>query len=346
MRSYDFLQVLWVEDDESIIEPFQLEAENYDLELVDYHCWDDAKKKKEKEYDRWSAIILDAKCKFHKDSADNAVVFLREALKDISVIAKEKHRTIPWYVLSGGDIGEISDSINEDRLKWDEDWTKSKNKTFYSKNTDREDLFHRIIIHANKSPRLQIHEVYHKVFDAIEECGIDDNAYNALEDLLTPIHFSDVITDEDYNGRFKNVRTIYEYLFKAMGNKGILPDWGKKVNAQWSSCLLAGVDATVKKNPEIPEIVKYKSHSPILPKILQGILREIVNVVPKMLHAEDEDTNSNEERKGIEYLLMVDNSTYLLKSYTFQLCDLILWYRNYLKDHKDKNANMKNWEKL
>ncbi len=341
MKQYDFIQVLWVEDDPMVTEAYPDEAEVYGLQLVPYPCWDDAKMALENEYDRWSAIILDAKCKFHKDSADNAVVFLREALKDISVTAKEKHRTIPWYVLSGGDIGEISDSINEDRLKWDDDWTKSKNKTFYSKNTDREDLFHRINIHANKSPRLQIQEMYHNVFDVIEECGIGDNAYNALEDLLIPIHFSDVITDEDYNGRFKNVRTIYEYLFKSMGDKGILPDWGKKVNAQWSSCLLAGIDA--KNNSEI---VKYKSNSPILPKILQGCLREIVNVVPKMLHAEDEDTNSNEERKGTEYLRMVDNSTFLLKSYTFQLCDLILWYRNYLKDHKDKNANMKNWEKL
>ena len=224
MKQYDFIQVLWVEDDPMVTEAYPDEAEVYGLQLVPYPCWDDAKMALENEYDRWSAIILDAKCKFHKDSADNAVVCLRKAVKDSSVTAKEKHRTIPWYVLSGGDIGEISDSINEDRLNWDDDWTKSKNKTFYSKNTDREDLFHRINIHANKSPRLQIQEMYHNVFDVIEECGIGDNAYNALEDLLIPIHFSDVITDEDYNGRFKNVRTIYEYLFKSMGDKGILPD--------------------------------------------------------------------------------------------------------------------------
>ncbi len=341
MKQYDFIQVLWVEDDPIVTEAYPIDAETYGLQLVPYPCWDDAKIALENDYDRWSAIILDAKCKFHKDSADNAVVFLREALKDISVIAKEKHRIVPWYVLSGGDPSEITDSINDERLIWDKDWTDEKSKNYYSKNTDREELYKRIKEQANKSQRLQIQEMYHKIFDAIEECGIGDNAYKALEDLLIPIHFSDVITDEDYNGRFKNVRTIYEYLFKSMGNNGILPDWGKKVNAQWSSCLLAGIDA--KKSLEI---VKYKSKTPILPKILQGCLREIVNVVPKMLHAEDEDTNSNEERKGIEYLRMVDNSTYLLKSYTFQLCDLILWYRNYLKDHKDKNANMKNWEKL
>lgn len=50
-------------------------------------------------------------------------------------------------------------------------------------------LYKRIKVHARKSPRLQIQKMYKDVFDAIEECGIDDMGYNALEDLLIPIHF-------------------------------------------------------------------------------------------------------------------------------------------------------------
>lgn len=44
----------------------------------------------EEDFDRWSAIILDAKCKQHKDSADNAIKFLGEALKDISKLSERK----------------------------------------------------------------------------------------------------------------------------------------------------------------------------------------------------------------------------------------------------------------
>lgn len=40
----------------------------------------------------------------------------------------------------------------------------------------------------------------------------------------------------------------------------------------------------------------------------------------------------------------VENSTFLLKSFTLQFCDLILWYRNYLREHPDKEENAKNWE--
>ena len=84
MDNYNLIQVLWVEDDPDVTETYPVKAESFDLELVPFPCWDDAKVALENEYDRWSAIILDAKCKFHRDSADNAIVFLREALKDIA----------------------------------------------------------------------------------------------------------------------------------------------------------------------------------------------------------------------------------------------------------------------
>ena len=102
MYNNDLIQVLWVEDDPGVTETYPLKAESFGLELVPYPCWDDAKVALAKEYDRWAAIILDAKCKFHRESADSAIVFLREALKDIAAISKEKRRVIPWYVLTGG----------------------------------------------------------------------------------------------------------------------------------------------------------------------------------------------------------------------------------------------------
>ena len=62
MKAYDLVQVLWVEDDPNVTKSYPLKAESFDLELVPYPCWDDAKAALEGDYDRWSAIILDAKC--------------------------------------------------------------------------------------------------------------------------------------------------------------------------------------------------------------------------------------------------------------------------------------------
>ena len=208
MRAYDLIQVLWVEDDPKVIDSYPQDAEYYGLELVSFPCWDDAKEALVSDFDRWSAIILDAKCKYHRDSEDNAIVFLREALDDISTICEKKGRMVPWYVLTGGDESEVSDSINDKRLKWDKDWTDSQNKKYYSKNIDNEALYRRIRYHAQKSPRFQIHAMYMKVFEAIDECDIDDEGYNALEDLLVPIHFPDTIEPKDYNHKFVKAREV------------------------------------------------------------------------------------------------------------------------------------------
>lgn len=339
MKSYDLIQVLWVEDDPKVTKAYPLKAESFDLELVPYSYWDEAKAALENEFDRWSAIILDAKCKYHKDSNDNAVVFLREALKDISVTCKDKGRVIPWYVLTGGDTSEVSDSINDERMKWDSDWTKGANKKYYSKNVDNEILYHRIKCHAQKSPRIQIQEMYRDVFDAIEKCSIDDEGYNALEDLLVPIHFPDQIEANDYNDKFVKARSVLEYIFRSMSVHGMLPDWGKQINLQWSSCLLSGMPATKIKDGK--EIVVIESKKQVLPPVLKKVMKEMVRIIPAFCHSDNKEEN---EIKKEEYLKDVDNSTFLLKSFTFQLCDIILWYRNYLQEHPDEELNALEWE--
>jgi len=328
--NYNYIQVLWVEDDPDVIFPYTANAAKYGLQLVSFPCWDDARKALMDEFDRWSAIILDAKCKYHRDSEDNAVRFLGEALKDISVICKD--RMIPWYILTGGAETEVSDSINDDRLKWDADW---KEKKYYSKNTDTDILYRRIRVHANKSNRLQIQEIYRNVFDAIEECGVDDKGYNSLEDLLLPIHFPEATKDEDYNDKFVKARDVLEYIFRSMSSHGILPEWGKQVNLKWSSCLLSGMNATRS------DCIVIESKKQIISPVVKRLMRELVDIIPAFCHSDNEEEG---EIKKSEYLCSVDYSTALLKSITFQLCDLILWYKNYLTQHPNPNENKKEWE--
>ena len=333
--NYDFIQVLWVEDDPDVTLTYPLDAVKYGLQLVPFPCWDDAKKALIDDFDRWSAIILDAKCKYHRNSEDNAVRFLGEALKDISVICKD--RIIPWYIFTGGAETEVSDSINDDRLKWDADW---KEKKYYSKNTDNDILYRRIRAHATKSQRIQIHEMYRHVFEAIEECGIDDNGYNALEDLLVPIHFPKNIKEKDYNVKYEKAREVLEYIFRSMSSHGILPEWGIQVNLQWSSCLLSGMNAT-RKDKEGKELVVIESKKQILSPVIKELMKELTRIIPPFCHSDNEEEG---EIKKSEYLDIVEDSTLLLKSFAFQFCDIIIWYRNYLKKNPDKDENAKAWE--
>lgn len=166
-------------------------------------------------------------------------------------------------------------------------------------------LYKRIKVHARKSPRLQIQKMYKDVFDAIEECGIDDMGYNALEDLLIPIHFPDTIESKDYNDKFEKAREVLEYVFRSMAIHGLLPDWGKQVNFTWSSIILSGKNATNSKG----EIV-YKSYKRILPEAMSKTMKVIVNILPPFCHSEN---STEEDISKKEYMERVQSSTFLLK---------------------------------
>lgn len=327
------IQVLWVEDDPAVTETYPLEAANCGIQLVPYSCWDEADDALESEFNRWSAIVLDAKCKQHKDSTDNASRFLVNALEAIKGICTEKHHIIPWYVLSGGAENEIQDLISDSRKQWDGDWPKS----YYEKSKDRDFLYRRLRARVNRTPAIQILDIYKNVFSAIEECKISDDVYGIMEDLLVPINFPEVLSDDEYNNKFKDVRIVLENIFRSMMSHGFLPET-PKVNLQWSSLILSGMSVTKKIGDKKETIVEVKD--PVLPKVLRDAVKLMIFAAGSDVHSNSDEENHVHTH---EYLSQVENSSFLLKSFALQLCDIILWYKGYVKSHSSKEENAKNW---
>ena len=332
----DLIFVLWVDDDPIVRQSYPIEAESKGLWLKACSCWDEAWEELKDNYEKWSAIILDANCVHHKGDGENVVKFLGHALNDITRLRAEKGRLIPWYILSGGAEKDISDSILEERMEWDAEWTKESGKTFYSKNTDRQVLYQRIVDHHKISHKLQIQKDYKYIFDAISECKINSGVQDIVTDLLIPIHYPNDIDNKDYNDKFKKVRIVLEYIFQSMIENGMLPNYGDEVNLSWSSHILAGNSAKDRLGNEL-----YKSKKRILPVVLCSILKTMVNILSSDVHSK----SRNEEKPNMpDYLQSVGHSTMLLKSFVFQLCDIIAWYRSYLQNHQ--NENIKLWAKV
>ena len=100
MREEMFYKVLWVEDDLSIIRGYQITAESKDIELDVATNWEEAEEKLRINFNEYSAIILDAQCKIKKADTVASKLFLGHVSVRISRIFGEKHKFIPWYVLS------------------------------------------------------------------------------------------------------------------------------------------------------------------------------------------------------------------------------------------------------
>lgn len=369
MRDNKRIQVLWVEDDPMIISDLQEDAlEIAEIDLHPFESWEDAEPELERDYGRWDAIILDAKCKYKRTDPDKAPRFLTNVFRRIEYLAKMKNHSIPWYVLSGQGEDEIHDNIPID-IEWDADWERISHRRFYKKGStikigkkemlESEALFRRIknqVIHNN--PELQIeYDKYPDVFHALDRLGLECEVGFYLMPLLEPIHFHGT-KNADYNHRYVDVRKALEGIFRHMVIMGILPPntvaknaKKESVNLSWSSLFLGG------SQPEDPDSlsdydsekkfwtkVERLTEGPIVPKQLADWLKSAIFQTGGAAHTTtaDEEMAMNLEK----YLPHVGGSPYMLRSLVMGLCDFILWYDNFIKAHPDEEMNALNfWRK-
>ena len=363
MRENKYIQVLWVEDDPLVTSAYPNEADMVaGIELHPFPCWEDAEIELENNYGRWEAIILDAKCRYHRDDADKAEKFLSHVFPKIMTLAAHKNRTIPWYVLSGqgeDDIRDLIPDINE----WDADWLRITNRRFYSKNGkvtlggvekhERHALFNRIktqVTYYRHEMQIE-HNLYPDVFSALDRMGLAGDVGYYLMPLLEPIHFEG-ISNADYNRRYVDLRKSLENIFRHMVKMGLLPSIiiGKSkkenVNLSWSSIFLGSKhndDPSTLPDSEKKfwEKVTRNTESPILPKQLADWLKDAVFQAGGAVH-----TSTGEEEIVMNldnYLPHVDGSPYMLRSLAMGLCDFILWYDNFIKENPDEEMNAINF---
>ena len=338
-ESQNMLNVLWVEDNRNLFQSFSMEAKRapYYLKLIPYSCWEDAEKFLIENYEDISAIILDAKCKYKQDDPDDTLRFLPSVLKRLGELAILKKRTIPWFILSagdGGDSGEVGrlDWTRSDRLEWD-DWEGD----FYKKGTDRPALFTRIKKFAAVSNEIQIKTILYKpVFEALNTLqGFDHRtAKNCLTDVLVAMHFP--LDNLDFKALlyYNRLRQLVECMFRACNKVGLVPDQcvpNGVVNLNQSSKYLAGKDADVvgvRYDGEEGRII-----TDCIEKEIRSVL-ELGNVNSHTVELDDEDEMKLEE------FLRTANSKYIIFSLALQMCDVIVWLKDYIAAHSDKAVNL------
>src|SRR5574344_48621 len=117
-------KVLWVDDDEAIVTSTKLDAEDYNLELDHYTNWEEAEASLRKNFDEYSAIMLDANCKIRKNSLEQEE-FITAVLPSLSILFGEKRRSIPWFLLSAGTMATFNYIVTGARYqhsKHEEEW--------------------------------------------------------------------------------------------------------------------------------------------------------------------------------------------------------------------------------
>lgn len=325
-------KVLLVDDNKSLGESLQPLAEQYGLDLRQFDCWADAEEQLANRYDfeRWSAIILDANCTFEKDAIPD-LHFLDKVLQQLQGLFERHASQIPWFVLTAGGKGEF-EWVKEGILSRERD--KSWGDVFYFKDKPDENgkdqveiLFENIQRIAPLSENNKIRYQYKNVFDVLKE-HFDKQDESIMLNLLIALHFPK--NDFDPDLYFNKLRQIVESLFHAYNKLGLLPDAffeDNKINMQEASRFLAGIE---------PKYIPFrygKEGEKVFPELIAEIVREIVNVTNMESHKGQSDEQRSKEINSYKKKMLFGCA--------LQLCGVIEWFGNDAKIHPDRIENMK-----
>lgn len=270
------------------------------------------------------AILLDAR--FYLNEGDISGTEDLKGLRKVwdKIIQLEAQGIVlPKFIFSG-------------QPKLDQDQTfRDTYGNFYSKHDPEElnKLFADIIEAANNRSETQIRHDYSIVFEVCSEKYIGEESQKPLFEILKSFKTPWILfNDELY---FTQIRMILEYMFRAANKLGLLHDKcinsRGKVNLTESSLFLSG---ELTKHLEVSCKVSHFS------KIISDEVKSILFITGAASHTVDPDIKNNinliEYRKAI-------NTPYLLYSLTFQLMDILIWYRKYVDNNPDKTKNKSQW---
>ncbi len=335
-----FYKVLWIEDDDSIVESTNLVAEKFELDLDRFSNLDDALEKLNTNFEDYSAIILDANCIINRNRlADKN--FIGYALSKLPSLFDKKGTPIPWYIYSAG-VMENFESVMELAEKIRDDFKSEWGELYYLKDAPPENpknvqaLFGQIRKVAQR--RFQ-NSVLFKHQDVFSFLGKDKlinfpEAREYMINMLSTLYFPERNFKFQYEAN--PLRKVLEYLFRSSKEKGLLPEecFDERIgsiNLSNASKFMTG------------QIIECKNHGYWMRwgKEEEDHIfdTDIAMYVKNILKYSNKNSHTHEGRK-------CEESEELFFSYVLLLCHVIRWFGKYVEKHPHIEENRKMHTKL
>lgn len=313
--------VLWIDDEWDKMPLFKSRCEEmHNLHLEPFRTRKAGIEALERDLDHWDAVLLDAKM-FDEDENETAkLTGLGKAKQRLDELSLK--RSIPYFI-STGQPDLISDENFRD-LYGD----------YYIKEKDDARLIEDMLKAIENSDIQQIRSIYKDVFSAISDLGINQFTEGILIDILLPLHYP--AKDPNFKPvyHYNQLRQLIEYIFRACNQVGLVPDQciiDGKVNLNQSSLYLAGNDAK-KLGIRFGE-----KGERIIPDYIEGIIRSVLDFGNVHSHTVD---LSDEDTLKIEKIFRTAKSRFIIFGLTLQLCEVLIWFADYIPNHSDKEINL------
>lgn len=325
MKQY---KVLWFDDNHETLESIKDDAKLNDIILIGFTNAEEGLKELELNLMLYDAVIVDGL--FYKTSKQTGDTVDDSALLNVARFLDkvEDKKKIPWFILSGqasflSEINRIAQGFKDNKV--------------YSKNFDDdfEQLWNDIKKAADEQEDTQIRHEYQQAFDVCTPDYIGIESQKHLLQILSSIkNPNKVFNDELY---FTQIRIIIESMFRTANKVGLLHNAclaNGKVNLTESSLFLAGLET---------KYLKVKCAINHFPKLIADAVQSILFITGAASHTIDPDMKNNINL--IDYRKVI-NTPYLLYSLTFQLMDVLVWFKEYVDSHSNINENKTHWIEL
>ena len=244
-------------------------------------------------------------------------------------------KSIPMFLYTGR-AEDVLKEMFKDNPCFFEDFRRYEN--WFSKSA--EDELDRLLtaikkaVDESKTHSFIIRNHYRNVFEGLSSLGISDVSWPILRDILTPLHYPEDDPSFKPVQHYNQLRQVLEYLFRACNKVGVLPDQclpNEKVNLHQCSCYLAGKDCEIAK-------VRYgEIGERVVPNYIENIIRAILEFGNIHSHTVDLDKHDS---LVIENIFKTAESRYLIFGLALQLCEVVIWFSDYLPKHNDKEINL------
>jgi hypothetical protein len=321
--------IIWFDD---VFHELDLIEEKAMLNGIILHGFDNAKDgiaHLEKNHMHYDAAIVDGNFYQGPEQRGSKLGEKDDALFDVGLAIESLYGrgVFPWFILSG----QANFTKKRNRLA---DAFKESKVYDKNKDDDLDALWNDIKTAADQRLDTQIRHQYFKAFEAC--AAIKGDVRKHLLDILRNIHSpATAFSDELY---FTPMRVILEHIFRAANELGLLHDKcmeGGKVNLSESSAFMSG------KSTKYLGVKCSKAH---FPKITADNVWAIITISGSASHTEG-DTTDQSRVSIADYRRYVD-TPYLLYSLTYQLLDILIWFKSYAQLNSDKEANKALWESI
>ena len=322
MKDYN---VIWIDDEwEDQIE-FKEECEELNIHLHPFSYQKAGMDELDKHPNSWDAVILDGEIKDKSDNELPSTKGLLNALKHLSSMPLNKK--VPYFISTG------KDKVKKNEMLEDE--------VIYEKGDDDEKLIDVIRSTIDNIEQFKIKVLYRDAIDQLNK--ISPNASEVILDILESMHYPDSHPDFNPILYYNQLRQILEYNFRAANKVCIVPDacFDNKGNPNLSQCshYLSGNNATEAK-VRYGECRGKDDYDKIVPKHIELMMRLILDL--GNINSHSVKLNDSEEKELENYFNNnVFNSRYLIYSLTLNVCEITLWFKNYIKSHQNIEENKK-----